>query len=250
MGEDQDAAGARGLDEAQRGHGLARAGGVLEPEAAVGAGVLVGRRPRRPPPRPRPPGPSRRAPRPRRAVLVGATSSSSSTSSSLLESSSSSASSSSSSRLGAGQLLDLLGAWTRCAPTPGSPAVSAISVPDRASTWWAESVVPSARCGSSSASRRSRPEHQRVLAAPGRARARRGPPRSRPGRRRAPGGARCPRPSACAASSPSSTKGSRAKRSARLRSAPETGAAAAEEWLSATCGLSSDEESGRAASRA
>ena len=40
MGEDQDAAGARGLDEAERGDGLAGAGGVLEPEAAGGAGVL------------------------------------------------------------------------------------------------------------------------------------------------------------------------------------------------------------------
>ena len=41
VGEDQDAAGARGLDEAERGDGLAGAGGVLEPEAARGAGVLV-----------------------------------------------------------------------------------------------------------------------------------------------------------------------------------------------------------------
>ena len=40
VGEDQDAAGARGLDEADRGDRLAGAGGVLEPEAAVGAGIL------------------------------------------------------------------------------------------------------------------------------------------------------------------------------------------------------------------
>ena len=40
VGEDQDAAGARGLDEADRGDGLAGAGGVLEPEAPVGARVL------------------------------------------------------------------------------------------------------------------------------------------------------------------------------------------------------------------
>ena len=40
VGEDQDAAGARGLDEADRGDGLAGAGRVLEPEAALGAGVL------------------------------------------------------------------------------------------------------------------------------------------------------------------------------------------------------------------
>ena len=38
-----------------------------------------------------------------------------------------------------------------------SSASSAISVPDRASTWCAERVVPSARCGSSSESSRSRP---------------------------------------------------------------------------------------------
>ncbi len=41
VGEDQDAAGARGLHEAESGHGLARSGGVLEPEAAVGARVLA-----------------------------------------------------------------------------------------------------------------------------------------------------------------------------------------------------------------
>ena len=46
-------------------------------------------------------------------------------------------------------------------PFPGRPISSsdssAISVPERASTWWAESVVPSTRCGSSSESSRSRP---------------------------------------------------------------------------------------------
>ena len=40
MGEDQNAAGSRGLNEAERGDRLARAGGVLEPEAAVGARIL------------------------------------------------------------------------------------------------------------------------------------------------------------------------------------------------------------------
>ena len=44
MGEDQDAAGARGLDEAHRGDGLAGAGRVLEPEALGGVGI-VGRAP-------------------------------------------------------------------------------------------------------------------------------------------------------------------------------------------------------------
>ena len=41
VGEDQDAAGARGLDEAERGDRLAGAGGVLEPEAPRGARVLL-----------------------------------------------------------------------------------------------------------------------------------------------------------------------------------------------------------------
>ena len=40
VGEDQDAAGARGVDEADRGDRLAGAGRVLEPEAPVGARVL------------------------------------------------------------------------------------------------------------------------------------------------------------------------------------------------------------------
>ena len=40
VGEDQDAAGPRGLDEPERGHRLAGAGGVLEPEAPVGVGIL------------------------------------------------------------------------------------------------------------------------------------------------------------------------------------------------------------------
>ena len=50
VGEDQDAAGARRLDEAERGDGLAGAGGVLEPEALGGVGVLgrLADRPRRP----------------------------------------------------------------------------------------------------------------------------------------------------------------------------------------------------------
>jgi hypothetical protein len=40
VGEDQDAAGARRVDEADGGDRLAGAGRVLEPEAAVGARVL------------------------------------------------------------------------------------------------------------------------------------------------------------------------------------------------------------------
>ena len=40
VGEDQHAAGARGLDEAQGGDRLAGAGGVLEPEALGGVRIL------------------------------------------------------------------------------------------------------------------------------------------------------------------------------------------------------------------
>ena len=40
VGEDQDAAGSRGLDEAHGGDGLAGPGGVLEPEALGGVGVV------------------------------------------------------------------------------------------------------------------------------------------------------------------------------------------------------------------
>src|SRR5262245_16026574 len=110
---------------------------------------------------------------------------------------------------------------------------SAISVPDRASTWWAESVVPSARWGSSSESSRSRPsisENSRRQSTDGSARpswisfnaassaARRGLWSA----------------SAVAASSPSSTNDSRANSSARFSSSPETGEASATELLSAT----------------
>ena len=61
VGEDQDAAGARGLDEAERRDRLAGAGRVLEPEAPGGVrGPRAARRPRRPPRRRRP---SRAGPR-------------------------------------------------------------------------------------------------------------------------------------------------------------------------------------------
>ena len=42
-------------------------------------------------------------------------------------------------------------------PLRWASASSAVSVPDSASTWWAESTVPSTSCGSSSLSSRSRP---------------------------------------------------------------------------------------------
>ena len=83
MGEDQDAAGAGGVDEADRGDGLAGAGRVLEPEAAVAPGSSAASattsssssstsRPRTSPAAPRPRPPRRRLerlrlPRPRSA---------------------------------------------------------------------------------------------------------------------------------------------------------------------------------------
>ena len=162
MGQDQHSAGPRRLDEAERGDGLAGAGGVLEPEATVGAGVLG------------------------RAlggdVLVE-----------LVLSSRQSCGSTSSARSSLGVLLFFLlprlrarrrrrsrcrrrparrrepcgrgrrrrslGDGCRCCRSPlrCASASSAVSVPDSASTWWAERTVPSARCGSSSESSRSSP---------------------------------------------------------------------------------------------
>ena len=152
VGEDQDAAGARGLDEAQRGDRLAGARRVLEPEALGGVGVLglLGEL--------------------LVVVLVG-----------LLVvlpvdcGSSSGSSSSSSSRL-------LLARDRGATPSATSPlrrrrralplplrcasASSAVSVPDSASTWWGLSSVPSASCGSSSASTRSSPSSSDVAPPP------------------------------------------------------------------------------------
>ena len=157
VGEDQHAAGARGLHEAERRDRLAGAGGVLEPEALGGVGVLVhlrsgvgdlrvglvARPPSRAAPRPRarrrpraarPAAPPRRGGRPaprrrprRRRVIVP----------------------------------------LRCAS-----ASSAVSVPESASTWWAESTVPSTSAGSSWLSRRSSPsssDHCRRHSTDGRA---------------------------------------------------------------------------------
>ena len=137
MGQDEDAAGARGLDEAERGDRLAGAGGVLEPEALAGVRVL------------------------RRlaellVVLAGG-------------------------RLvpvlrlvGLVLVVELLLARdpdrrehhlglrrrrrSRCRCRCAGPRrSSAVSVPESASTWWAERTAPSASCGSSSLSSRSRP---------------------------------------------------------------------------------------------
>src|SRR4051794_37459599 len=110
---------------------------------------------------------------------------------------------------------------------------SAISVPDSASTWWADNVVPSARCGSSSASSRSSPsmsENSRRHSTDGSDR-----PASISRRAASSADRRAElSASAVAASSPSSTKDSRANFSARFRSSPETGEASATELLSAT----------------
>ena len=140
VGEDQDAAGARGLDEADRGDGLAGAGRVLEPEAAARARVLgglgddllvLGR--------PAPPSPG--------------------------GSSSGASASSSSSTLGTVAVaVRALGRWRRpcgpravarrwrapCAPGSSSSAMIAARVPESASTWCSVSSAPS----SSSAARR------------------------------------------------------------------------------------------------
>ena len=97
--------------------------------------------------------------------------------------------------LAGGQLLDgdLAVAVRRCRCLPfWSRRAARSGCPERASTWWALSVVPSARCGSSSASSRSRPsisEYSRRHSTDGS----RGRRRSRPARRRARGGGRCPR---------------------------------------------------------
>ncbi len=128
VGEDQHAAGARRLDEAERGDGLAGAGRVLEPEAAGGVGVV---------------GDSRR-----RAASSSASSrssqSSGSSSSAISSSPSSSTSPEGSSSTGSSApRRRRRPCRSRSPPSrPRRPAprrVSAISVPDRASTWCADS---------------------------------------------------------------------------------------------------------------
>ena len=169
VGEDQDAAGARRLGEAERGHGLAGPGGVLEPEAPAGARVLqdgvrgclllglLGRVPVE-------------------RLLVGELVA--------LQL-----------HLAGGQLLGrgTCAVAARACCGTSSSAVSAISVPESASTWCADSTVPSTRCGSSSDSTRSSPSDQRVVAPPLPRTARRGRRRARPARRRARRGGPCPR---------------------------------------------------------
>ena len=162
MGEDQDAAGARGLDEAERGDRLAGAGRVLEPEAAVGV---------------RDPRAARRAGRPRRARSSSCQSCGSSSSASLVVRrarrprrrrarrprrgiAARRQASAGSRRPVAGGRCCRCRRRCRCAaPRPAARS----ACPDSASTWWAESTVPSARCGSSSESSRSSPSSSENL---------------------------------------------------------------------------------------
>ena len=208
VGEDQDAAGARGLHEAERGDRLAGAGGVLEPEAArrarvlllgVGGGLLLGLLGRIPVER----------------LLVG-------------------------------QLvaldLDLAGVellrWRTCRSRCRCGRSGART---RARSACRRGRRPGGRrasCRPRGAARPPRAAARGRASASSRA-ATRPRARSRPASisfsaassatRRAPSSA-----SAVAGSSPSSTKGSRANSSARFSSSPDTGEASATELLSAT----------------
>ena len=207
VGEDQRAAGARALDEAERRDGLAGAGRVLEPEALAGVrvlgrlGELLRRRPRRPAP---------------------------SSSQSCGSSGSSSSSSSSSPGMpgrrerrprpasGARRSAD--------APLPDS-ASSAVSVPDSASTWWAESTVPSTSLRLVLAEQPVEPEQQRPALAPADRRdLGAGVELGQRGVERAPA-RRCRARARTAASSPSSTNGSRVNAAARSIASSDGGMA-------------------------
>ena len=146
VGEDQDPAGARRLDEPDGGDGLAGAGRVLEPEAPAtrrGPPALRRRPPRRPRTARRPsPAAPRRArarrrgpPRPRRRR--------------------------SRTRSRRRQRRSRRSSRCRCrcvASGPSSISVtSAASVPESASTWWSFSSAPSRSVGGSISRTRSRP---------------------------------------------------------------------------------------------
>ena len=211
MGEDQDAAGARGLDEAQRGDCLARRRSRARTRSGGRRRRPRPRRRRRPPPRPPLSDPSRAAPRraarrprsrPRRWAAPPAP---------------------------RGLPLAL---FAIC-----SSAVSAISVPDRASTWWALRRRAVGQVRLLVGEQPLEAEHQRIGASPldrGLVAARRRSRRSRPPGR--PGGP-CPGRAPGPASSPGSTKLSRANSSARERTSPAKGASARAELVSATFGV-------------
>ena len=137
VGEDQDAAGARRLDEAERRDGLAGAGRVLEPEAlARRSGPPPPRRAARRRRRTARPSPSARPARPRRAPPRPG-----------------SRPARARPRLRRRSPLPLL------SPLRWTSASSAVSVPESTSTWWAESTVPSTSAGWSWLSSRSRPSN-------------------------------------------------------------------------------------------
>ena len=221
MGEDEDAAGARRLDEAHRGDGLAGAGRVLEPEALVRVRVL---------------GAPRRCSSSASGVgvvverllvlgdlLVDATSSPRRRSPRRRASSSSSSSASSDAaacdvagRAAAAGAGSAVRRRRRCRSPPRcASASSAVSVPESASTWCGLSCVPSASLRLVVGEHALEAEHERELAPPLRSTGAWRPPRARRARRRARGGAAPPGASASAGSSPGRTKGSRANFSAR-----------------------------------
>ena len=109
--------------------------------------------------------------------------------------------------------------WTRCR-CPDS-ASSAVSVPESASTWWADEDGAVGEVRLLLAEQPVEPEQQRPALAPGRPTAPSRPPRARPARRRARAGAAVPGASWTAASSPSSTNGSRVNAAARLIASSE-----------------------------
>ncbi len=138
------------------------------------------------------------------------------------------------------QLLELL-RGDRAVAVPASRALglgeSAISVPDRASTWCAESVGAVGQVRLLLGEQALEAEHERVLTAPLRPMARCARRRSRRGRRRAHAGAASRRPARTAGSSPSCRKGSSANCSARLRSASDGEERSRTEVLAAMLGL-------------
>ena len=162
VGEDQDAAGARGLDEADGGDGLAGAGRVLEPEAAAGARVLgrllddvlvlvASSSPRAPPPRWPPP-----RPRPRSASSARPPSAP--------------APFSGGARPWRGRGRGRCRSRCRSRRWPlrrsWTSAISAARVPERASTWWAVELGAVGEVRLLLGEQALEAEHQREVAAP------------------------------------------------------------------------------------
>ena len=201
MGEDEDAAGARRLDEAERGDGLAGARGVLEPEALAGVGIL-GRLRELAPRRGRRLLPSPAAPR-----------------------RPSSSSSSSSPGMAAERELDRRARRAAAFRWPFAGPAGALRLGEQRGQRARQRVdLVGGEDGAVDqrrlldAEQALEPEQQRPLAAP---RERRGGLRRRRARRaprRTPAGAGTAAPSAVATASPSSTKGSRVNLRTRSRS--------------------------------